>query len=185
MNMDARPPLKNFASSIFSAGTDFLLTWRIHRAISMITLFARARSAGPGTMFSRKIYCGDVNQLHARITPGNELTPEAYKWDSGLTHLARLHMYNLRRLALLLAQQMQFCRWPSWPVWDFVMNGISIWRKAGLDGHTALSASESVSKGNVESIAGVLLVFLQSIVLLNALLASIGIPSLLIFFTFI
>ncbi len=31
----------------------------------------------------------------------------------------------------------------------FVMNGISIWRKAGLDGHTALSASESVSKGNV------------------------------------
>ena len=29
----------------------------------------------------------------------------------------RLHG-NLRRLALLLAQQMQFCRWPSWPVLD-------------------------------------------------------------------
>ncbi|MFY3807837.1 conjugal transfer protein TraQ, partial [Escherichia coli] len=43
----------------------------------------------------------------------------------------------------------------------FVMNGISIWRKAGLDGHTALSASESVSKGNVKFIAGVLLVFID------------------------
>ncbi|EPE8863143.1 conjugal transfer protein TraQ, partial [Escherichia coli] len=55
----------------------------------------------------------------------------------------------------------------------FVMNGISIWRKAGLDGHTALSASESVSKGNVKFIAGVLLVFIDRV--LNALLASIGI----------
>ncbi len=56
----------------------------------------------------------------------------------------------------------------------FVMNGISIWRKAGLDGHTALSASESVSKGNVKFIAGVP-AGLLSIVSSNALLASIGI----------
>ena len=40
----------------------------------------------------------------------------------------------------------------------FVMNGISIWRKSLLDGHTALSASESISKGNVKFVAGVLLV---------------------------
>ncbi|MGS9149776.1 conjugal transfer protein TraQ, partial [Salmonella enterica subsp. enterica serovar Infantis] len=55
----------------------------------------------------------------------------------------------------------------------FVMNGISIWRKSGLDGHTSLSASESVSKGNFKFIAGVLLVFIDLV--LNALLASIGI----------
>lgn len=40
----------------------------------------------------------------------------------------------------------------------FAMNGISIWRKSLLDGHTALSSSESISKGNVKFVAGVLLV---------------------------
>ncbi len=52
------------------------------------------------------------------------------------------------------------------------MSGISIWRKAGLDGHTSLSASETISKGNVKFIAGVLLVFIDRV--LDALLASIG-----------
>ncbi len=42
------------------------------------------------------------------------------------------------------------------------MNGISIWRKSLLDGHTALSSSESISKGNVKFVAGVLLVFYRS-----------------------
>ncbi|EIE5972212.1 conjugal transfer protein TraQ, partial [Salmonella enterica] len=54
----------------------------------------------------------------------------------------------------------------------FVMSGISIWRKAGLDGHTSLSASETISKGNVKFIAGVLLVFIDRV--LDAILASIG-----------
>ena len=55
----------------------------------------------------------------------------------------------------------------------FVMNGISIWRKSLLDGHTALSASESISKGNVKFVAGVLLVFNDRVI--DATLASLGI----------
>ncbi|EKN0495263.1 conjugal transfer protein TraQ, partial [Escherichia coli] len=54
-----------------------------------------------------------------------------------------------------------------------VMNGISIWRKSLLDGHTALSASESISKGNVKFVAGVLLVFNDRVI--DATLASLGI----------
>lgn len=72
MNMDALTAIENFASSIFSAGMDFLFTWgEFIGVISMITLFARARSAGPVKCLP-EIYCGDVNQLHARITPGND-----------------------------------------------------------------------------------------------------------------
>ncbi|MDZ7028237.1 conjugal transfer protein TraQ, partial [Escherichia coli] len=54
----------------------------------------------------------------------------------------------------------------------FVMNGISIWRKSLLDGHTALSSSESISKGNVKFVAGVLLVFIDRVI--DASLASLG-----------
>ncbi|EMO8851854.1 conjugal transfer protein TraQ, partial [Escherichia coli] len=44
MNMDALTAIENFASSIFSAGMDFLFTWgEFIGVISMITLFARAR----------------------------------------------------------------------------------------------------------------------------------------------
>ncbi len=72
MNMDALTAIENFASSIFSAGMDFLFTWgEFIGVISMITLFARPFSRS-GKNVSRKIYCGDVNQLHARITPGND-----------------------------------------------------------------------------------------------------------------
>ncbi|EKZ3476262.1 conjugal transfer protein TraQ, partial [Escherichia coli] len=41
------------------------------------------------------------------------------------------------------------------------------------DGHTALSASESISKGNVKFVAGVLLVFNDRVI--DATLASLGI----------
>ncbi len=49
---------------------------------------------------------------------------------------------------------------------------ISIWRKSLLDGHTALSSSESISKGNVKFVAGVLLVFIDRVI--DASLASLG-----------
>lgn len=52
------------------------------------------------------------------------------------------------------------------------MNGISIWRKSLLDGHTALSSSESISKGNVKFVVGVLLVFIDRVI--DASLASLG-----------
>ena len=48
----------------------------------------------------------------------------------------------------------------------FAMNGISIWRKSLLDGHSALS------KGNVKFVAGVLLVFIDRVI--DASLASLG-----------
>ncbi|MFY3739206.1 conjugal transfer protein TraQ, partial [Escherichia coli] len=59
MNMDALTAIENFASSIFSAGMDFLFTWgEFIGVISMITLFARARSAGPVKMYPGKFIAG-------------------------------------------------------------------------------------------------------------------------------
>lgn len=59
MNMDALTAIENFASSIFSAGMDFLFTWgEFIGVISMITLFARARSAGPVKMSPGKFIAG-------------------------------------------------------------------------------------------------------------------------------
>lgn len=58
MNMDALTAIENFASSIFSAGMDFLFTGEFIGVISMITLFARARSAGPVKMSPGKFIAG-------------------------------------------------------------------------------------------------------------------------------
>ena len=173
MNMDALTAIENFASSIISAGMDFLFTWgEFIGVISMITLFARARSAGPVKMSPGKFIAGMLTScmlvsLPAMINAGgvqmgfraDSFGPIAYVQPQtfGAAAGAANAVLSLAKLAGV----------------GFVMNGISIWRKAGLDGHTALSASESVSKGNVKFIAGVLLVFIDRV--LNALLASIGI----------
>lgn len=118
MNMDALTAIENFASSIFSAGMDFLFTWgEFIGVISMITLFARARSAGPVKMSPGKFIAGMLTSCMLVSLPAM-INAGGVQMGFRLTHLARLHMYNLRRLALLLAQQMQFCRWPSWPVLD-------------------------------------------------------------------
>ncbi|MDO1782806.1 conjugal transfer protein TraQ [Escherichia coli] len=173
MNMDALTAIENFASSIFSAGMDFLFTWgEFIGVLSMITLFARARSAGPVKMSPGKFIAGIFTSamlvsLPTMINAGgvqmgfraDSFGPIAYVQPQtfGAAADAANAVLSLAKLAGV----------------GFVMNGISIWRKAGLDGHTALSASESVSKGNVKFIAGVLLVFIDRV--LNALLASIGI----------
>lgn len=118
MNMDALTAIENFASSIFSAGMDFLFTWgEFIGVLSMITLFARARSAGPVKMSPGKFIAGIFTSAMLVSLPAM-INAGGVQMGFRLTHLARLHMYNLRRLALLLTQQMQFCRWPSWPVLD-------------------------------------------------------------------
>ncbi|KAF0661305.1 hypothetical protein L244_31825, partial [Salmonella enterica subsp. enterica serovar Worthington str. BCH-3194] len=64
MNMDALTAIENFASSIFSAGMDFLFTWgEFIGVISMITLFARARSAGPVKMSPGKFIAGSDTSM--------------------------------------------------------------------------------------------------------------------------
>ena len=165
MNMDALTAIENFASSIFSAGMDFLFTWgEFIGVISMITLFARARSAGPVKMSPGKFIAGMLTScmlvsLPAMINAGG--VQMGFRADS------------FGPIAYVQPQTFGAAAGAANAVLSLAMNGISIWRKAGLDGHTALSASESVSKGNVKFIAGVLLVFIDRV--LNALLASIGI----------
>ncbi|WP_258231915.1 conjugal transfer protein TraQ, partial [Salmonella enterica] len=59
MNMDALTAIENLARSISRAGMDFLFTWgELIGVISMITLFARARSAGPVKMSPGKFIAG-------------------------------------------------------------------------------------------------------------------------------
>lgn len=91
MNMDALTAIENFASSIFSAGMDFLFTWgEFIGVISMITLFARARSAGPVKMSPGKFIAGmltscmlvsptRLGEYHSRgirrLRPGSPVSP--------------------------------------------------------------------------------------------------------------
>ncbi len=94
--------------------------------------------------------------------------------------LARLHMYNLRRLALLLAQQSSSVAGQAGRCW--ICNERDIhWRKAGLDGHTALSASESVSKET----SNLLPASCWSLSIVSSMPAGKHWNRLLIFFTFI
>lgn len=72
MNMDALTAIENFASSIFSAGMDFLFTWENSSGDQHDYPVCPRPFSRSGKNVSRKIYCGDVNQLHARITPGND-----------------------------------------------------------------------------------------------------------------
>ncbi|HIC1790485.1 TPA: conjugal transfer protein TraQ [Escherichia coli] len=172
MNMDALTAIENFASSIFSAGMDFLFTWgEFIGVISMITLLARVRSDGPVKMSPGKFIAGLFTccmlvSLPTMINAGgaqmgfsaDSFGPIAYVQPQtfGAAAGAANAVLSLVRLAGV----------------GFAMSGISTWRKAGLDGHTALSASETVSKGNVKFIAGVILVFIDRV--LDALLASTG-----------
>ena len=172
MDMDALTAIENFASSIFSSGMDFLFTWgEFIGVLNMMTLFARARSDGPVKISPGKFTAGMFTScmlvsLPAMINAGgvqmgfraDSFGPIAYvqPQTSGAAAGAANAVLSLARLAGV----------------GFAMSGISIWRKAGLDGHTALSASESISKGNVRFIAGVMLVFIDRV--LDALLASIG-----------
>ena len=73
MNMDALTAIENFASSIFECRNGFpVYPGRIHRGDQHDYPVCPRPFSRSGKNVSRKIYCGDVNQLHARITPGND-----------------------------------------------------------------------------------------------------------------
>ncbi|HFL2923347.1 TPA: conjugal transfer protein TraQ [Salmonella enterica] len=172
MTMDALTAIKHFADSIFSAGMNFLFTWgQFLGVISFIILLARARSSGPVQMSPGKFIaglftCAMMVSLPAMINAGgaqlgfraDTFSPIAYVQPQsfGSAAGAANAVLSLAKLAGV----------------GFALSGISQWRKAGLDGHTALSASESVSRGNVKFIAGVMLVFIDRVI--DAALASLG-----------
>ncbi|WP_218451708.1 conjugal transfer protein TraQ [Salmonella enterica] len=172
MNTDALTAIEHFANGIFSAGMDFLFTWgEFLGVIGLIAHLASSRVDGPTRMTPGKFVgglftCAMLVSLPSIINAGgiqmgfhaDSFGPIAYVQPQsfGAAAGAANAVLSLAKLAGV----------------GFVMSGISIWRKAGLDGHTSLSASETISKGNVKFIAGVLLVFIDRV--LDALLASIG-----------
>ncbi|EJY0904802.1 conjugal transfer protein TraQ, partial [Escherichia coli] len=157
MSIDALTAIENFASGIFSAGMEFLFTWgELLGIIGLIGHLMRARaegrhSMGPGKFIAGIVICGMLVALPSFINAGgtqmgfraDSFGPIAYVQPTtfGAAAGAANAMLSLVKLAGV----------------GFAMNGISIWRKSLLDGHTALSSSESISKGNVKFVAGVLL----------------------------
>ncbi|EES5301790.1 conjugal transfer protein TraQ, partial [Escherichia coli] len=123
-------------------------------------------SMGPGKFIAGIVICGMLVALPSFINAGgtqmgfraDSFGPIAYVQPTtfGAAAGAANAMLSLVKLAGV----------------GFAMNGISIWRKSLLDGHTALSSSESISKGNVKFVAGVLLVFIDRVI--DASLASLG-----------
>lgn len=170
MSIDALTAIENFASGIFSAGMDFLFTWgELLGIIGLIGHLMRARaegrhSMGPGKFIAGIVICGMLVALPSFINAGgtqmgfraDSFGPIAYVQPTTFGAGAANAMLSLVKLAGV----------------GFAMNGISIWRKSLLDGHTALSSSESISKGNVKFVAGVLLVFIDRVI--DASLASLG-----------
>ena len=172
MSIDALTAIENFASGIVSAGMEFLFTWgELLGIIGLIGHRMRARAAGrhsmgPGKFIAGIVICGMLVALPSFINAGgtqmgfraDSFGPIAYVQPTtfGAAAGAANAMLSLVKLAGV----------------GFAMNGISIWRKSLLDGHTALSSSESISKGNVKFVAGVLLVFIDRVI--DASLASLG-----------
>lgn len=171
MSIDALTAIENFASGIFSAGMEFLFTGRAAGDYrpdwsSDARPGRRASQYGTGKIYRRYRHLRHAGRpaiLHqCRGTQmgfrADSFGPIAYVQPTtfGAAAGAANAMLSLVKLAGV----------------GFAMNGISIWRKSLLDGHTALSSSESISKGNVKFVAGVLLVFIDRVI--DASLASLG-----------
>ena len=107
---------------------------------------------GTGKFIAGIVICGMLVALPSFINAG------VPRWDSGQIPSALSLMYNQPPLGAAASAANAMLSLVKLAGVGFAMNGISIWRKSLLDGHTALSSSESISKGNVKFVAGVLLV---------------------------
>ncbi|ECG3145642.1 conjugal transfer protein TraQ [Salmonella enterica subsp. enterica serovar Legon] len=170
--MDALTAIENFASSIFNAGLSFLFVWgEFLGVVWMIILLSRGRADSPapitpGKFVTGMMVCAMLVSLPSLINAGgaqfgfSSTTFDAISYVEASTFGAAAGAANavlsLARLAGV----------------GFALSGINLWRQSGLDGHTALSANESVSRGTTKFVAGVLLVFTPQV--LNAIQASLG-----------
>lgn len=173
MSIDALSAIEHFADSLFQAGMDFFFTWGEFLGVLGLTgLLVRAKGQrgtplSPGRFTGGLFTCAMMVSLPSMLNAGGAqlgfsaqtfapiawVQPQSFGAAAGAANA----VLSLARLAGV----------------GFALSGISEWRKVSLDGHTGLSASESVSRGSVKFIAGVLLVFIDRV--LDAALTSLGI----------
>lgn len=172
MSVDALTAIENFAAGIFSSGINFLFTWgEMLGFICLALLLARASSKtamplSPGKFFGGMFACAAMVSLPSIINAtGAQLGFHSTTFDAiayvqpstfGEAAGAANAVLSLARLAGV----------------GFVYAGLNMYRMSGLEGHTALSASESVRAATVKVVAGTALVFSPQVI--DAVLASLG-----------
>lgn len=172
MALDALTAIENFASGIFSSGINFLFTWgETLGFICLALLLTRARSTTAVPLSPRKFFgglfaCAAMVSLPSIINAsGAQFGFHSTTFDAiayvqpstfGEAAGAANAVLSLARLAGV----------------GFVHSGLNMYRMAGLEGHTALSSSESIRSATVKVVAGTALVFSPQ--LIDKLLASIG-----------
>lgn len=172
MSVDALTAIENFAAGIFSSGINFLFTWgEMLGFICLALLLARASSKtamplSPGKFFGGMFACAAMVSLPSIINAtGAQLGFHSTTFDAiayvqpstfGEAAGAANAVLSLARLAGV----------------GFVYAGLNMYRMSGLEGHTALSASESVRAATVKVVAGTALVFSPQVI--DAVQASLG-----------
>lgn len=171
MALDAVTAIENLASGIFTSGINFLFTWsEMLGVFGMIGLFARRRShrvpLAPGKFFMGLFACAALVSLPAIINAsGAQFGFRSTSFDAiayvqpstfGMAANAANAVLSLARLAGA----------------GFVCSALDMYRRSELEGHTALSSSESVRAATVKLFAGTALVFSPQV--LDAVLTTLG-----------
>lgn len=162
MAIDAVTAIENLATGVFSSGINFLFTWgETMGVVGMIGLLARTRSQraplAPGKFFIGLFACAAMVSLPAIINAsGAQFGFRSTSFDAiayvepssfGMAANAANAVLTLARLAGA----------------GFVLSGLDMFRRSELEGHTALSSSESVRAATVKVFAGTALVFIPQV----------------------
>lgn len=171
MALDAVTLIENLASGIFTAGLDLLFSWsEMIGFFGLIALLTRQRSSrnplSPGKFAIGLFFCAALVSLPSIINAsGAQLGFGATSFDAiayvqpatyGVAAGAANAVLSLVRLAGV----------------GFVYAALDMFRRSELEGHTALSSSESIRAATVKLFAGTGMVFSPQ--LIDAALATLG-----------
>lgn len=162
--MDALTAIENFASGIFSSGIRFFFVWgEALGVVCLIFLLSRARSStapplSPGKVVGGMLVCAAMVSLPSIINAaGAQMGFQSTAFEAiayvpvstfGEASGAANAVLSLVRLAGV----------------GFFLAGLNMYRQSGLEGHTALSASESTRAASVKVIAGTAMVFAPQLI---------------------
>ncbi|QXB24135.1 conjugal transfer protein TraQ [Lelliottia amnigena] len=174
MALDAVTLIENLASGVFSSGLNLLFTWaEMIGSFGLISLLAKQRFSrtplSPG-LFSLGLFsCAAMVSLPSIINAsGAQLGFGATSFDAiayvqpstfGVAAGAANAVLSIARLAGV----------------GFALSSLDMFRRSALEGHTALSSSESIRAATVKLISGTGLVFSPQ--LIDAALNTLGLLS--------
>lgn len=172
MTLDALTAIENFAAGVFNSGIRFLFIWgETLGFICLIALLTRARSTSamplsPGKFFGGLFACAAMVSLPSIINAaGAQFGFQSTTFDA----IAYVQPSSFGEAAGAANAVLSLARLAGV---GFVHSGLNMYRTSGLEGHTALSTSESVRSATVKVVAGTALVFSPQ--LIDKLLASLG-----------